>query len=147
MTYDPRNPTGHMNEVTLRGHLAGPPDVRTFRSGATNARYLVTVNLDMMTSREVNVIPVTVWEPTRELLERSVTGALVVIAGQVCRRFWTDDTGSRSHLMIVARDIDIYDAADGFPEPEPPYDECEILARQGDGTCPVHLTECTYYPG
>lgn len=92
------------NEVLLRGKLATAPEHRTFGSGASLARLLVTVRLSGPS--RTDVLPVTVWEPAPELL-RAVRGIPVEVVGQIHRRFWTDAEGRHSRVEVVATTVEI----------------------------------------
>ncbi len=92
------------NEVLLRGKLVTAPEHRTFGSGASLARLLVTVRLK--SPSRTDVLPVTVWEPDPEIV-RAPRGAYVEVFGQVHRRFWTDAEGRHSRVEVVATTVKI----------------------------------------
>ena len=92
------------NEVVLRGRLATAPEHRTFGSGASLARLLVTVRLTAPS--RTDVLPITVWEPHPDLV-KTVRGVPVRVAGQVHRRFWTDAEGRHSRVEVVASSVEI----------------------------------------
>lgn len=92
------------NEVHLRGKLATAPEHRTFGSGASLVRLLVTVRL--AAPSRTDVLPVTVWEPSPELVQ-AVRGLPVEITGQIHRRFWTDAEGRHSRVEVVASSVEI----------------------------------------
>ena len=94
------------NIVVLSGRLAAPPEIRELESGTRLARYLLTVRSGDPRSR-VDVVPVTVWEPERSLLALDPSpGVGVWAAGMVQRRFWTEESGRRSRLEVVARHVE-----------------------------------------
>ena len=95
------------NEVILRGMLATAPEHRTFGSGASLARLLVTIRLT--SPSRTDVLPVTVWEPDRELVN-AVRGVPVEVIGQVHRRFWTDAEGRHSRVEVVATSVELGEA-------------------------------------
>ena len=95
------------NEVILRGKLATAPEHRTFGSGASLARLLVTIRLT--SPSRTDVLPVTVWEPDRALVN-AVRGVPVDVVGQVHRRFWTDAEGRHSRVEVVATSVELGDA-------------------------------------
>lgn len=101
---------GDRNEVVLRGTLATAPEHRTFGSGASLARLLVTVRL--RSPSRTDVLPVTVWEPESELL-RAVRGVPVEVTGQIHRRFWTDAEGRHSRVEVVADSVELGEAPAG----------------------------------
>lgn len=92
------------NEIHLRGKLATAPEHRTFGSGASLARMLVTVRLSGPS--RTDVLPVTVWEPDPEVV-KAVRGIPVEVTGQVHRRFWTDAEGRHSRVEVVATTVKI----------------------------------------
>lgn len=97
-------PPRDRNEVVLRGTLATAPEHRTFGSGASLARLLVTVRLS--SPSRTDVLPVTVWEPAPELLT-AVRGVPIEVTGQVHRRFWTDAEGRHSRVEVVADSVEL----------------------------------------
>ena len=95
------------NVVVLSGRLAAPPELRVFESGLRLARYLITVRADEP-RRRVDVVPVTLWEPSDEVLSPSPeVGQRIWAAGSVQRRFWSNPDGRRSRLEIVAEQIQL----------------------------------------
>ena len=94
-----------LNLVVLAGRLAAPPEIRQFESGARLVRYLITVRSEEPT-RRVDVIPVTLWEPSDELLDADPhPGTRLWVAGSVQRRFWSASEGRRSRLEVVADQV------------------------------------------
>lgn len=95
------------NLVTLAGRLAIDPEERSFDSGAHLVRYLVTVRSDAP-RRRVDVIPVTMWDPTpAHLSPNLVRGEQVMVVGMVQRRFWHAAEGRRSRVEIVAHHVEV----------------------------------------
>ncbi len=108
-----------LNLIVLAGHLAAKPEVRTFPSGASMVRYLVTTRTEVP-RRRVDVIPVTLWHPgdhaEGELPDR---GTPVWVAGAVQRRFWSSGDGTRSRIEVVAHDVQFREHAhDGIGDAE-----------------------------
>ncbi len=94
-----------LNLVVLAGRLAAPPEIRQFESGARLVRYLITVRSEEPT-RRVDVVPVTMWDPSDELLEADPQpGTRLWVAGSVQRRFWSESEGRRSRLEVVADQV------------------------------------------
>lgn len=94
-----------LNLIVLAGRVAAQPELRTFASGSTLLRLLVTVR-SSTPRRRVDVIPVSVWDPDAELCDGSIVpGTGVWIAGAVQRRFWSVTDGRRSRLEVVAHDV------------------------------------------
>ena len=92
------------NEAILVGRLATAPEHRTFGSGASLARLLVTVRLTAPS--RTDVIPVTVWEPGVGLTT-ATRGTPVKVEGQMHRRFWTDAEGRHSRVELVAHTVEL----------------------------------------
>lgn len=92
-----------LNLVVLSGRLAAPPEVRQFDSGTVMARCLVTIRGTHDGRRRVDVVPVTIWDPSDDL-RAAVPNTTIWVSGSVQRRFWNDDVegGRRSRLEIVA---------------------------------------------
>jgi single-stranded DNA-binding protein len=96
-----------LNLVVLAGRIATEPEIRTFPSGTTMIRYLVTVR-SSEPRRRVDVIPVSLWDPSPDVREhRDVRGRKVWVAGSVQRRFWADAGDTRSRMEIVAHEVRI----------------------------------------
>lgn len=92
------------NIVVLAGQLAAAPEHRVFPNGTSLLRLLVTTRAERP-RRRVDVVPVTLWEPTTELLGSGLDrGRRVFVVGSVQRRFWSDE-GRRSRIEIVAHDV------------------------------------------
>lgn len=105
-----------LNVVVLAGRLAAEPEIRTFAGGASLVRYLLTVRSDEP-RRRVDVLPVTLWNPARDLLERPFPpGTSLWAAGSAQRRFWASATGRVSAIELVAHHVERAD--DGAGEDE-----------------------------
>jgi single-stranded DNA-binding protein len=101
-----------LNLVVISGTVATPPEIRTFTSGTCLIRYLVTVRTTEP-RRRVDVIPVTLWDPTEQDLDnaQNAHGRLIWVAGAVQRRFWSGGDGRTSRIEIVAHAIELRDPA------------------------------------
>ncbi|MDJ0497938.1 MAG: single-stranded DNA-binding protein [Acidimicrobiia bacterium] len=96
-----------MNVVVLFGKLAAPPELRTFESGSSLVRCLVTVRTSAP-RRRVDVVPVILWDPDAEdPLLAAAAGTKVFAVCSVQRRFWTADEARLSRLEVVARHIEV----------------------------------------
>lgn len=105
------------NVVVLAGRLAAPLEHRTFESGSSLVRLLVTIR-SMHPRKRVDVVPVTLWDPDPSLVaDAPEPGRHVWVAGAVQRRFWEAGEGRRSRIEIVARHVEIVPA-----ETEPEID-------------------------
>lgn len=100
-----------LNLVVIAGRIAAEPDVRTFESGSTLMRLLVTVRSEEP-RRRIDVIPVVQWNPEpdsiRDELQR---GRGVWVVGALQRRFWSAEDGRLSRVEIVAHEITLRDEA------------------------------------
>ncbi len=93
------------NLFIIQGRLAAPPELREFDSGSRLVRFLLTVRQDLP-RRRVDVLPVTVWNPSDRLLENPLeTGKSLWMCGTVQRRFWDATEGRRSRLELVAQHV------------------------------------------
>jgi single-strand DNA-binding protein len=100
-----------LNLVVLAGRLAAPPELRVFASGSRLIRYLVTVRTKEP-RRRVDVVPVTLWDPSDEQAGADVApGRRVWVAGTVQRRFWEGPEGRRSRLEVVADQVQLREPA------------------------------------
>jgi len=96
-----------LNLAVLCGHLAAPPEVRTFDSGSRLVRYLLTVRSEQP-RRRVDVLPVTLWDPSEELTENAPSaGSCLWVVGAIQRRFWDGEQGRRSRLEIIAEQVTV----------------------------------------
>jgi len=96
-----------LNLVVVAGKLATEPEVRQFESGSRFVRYLVTVR-SAEPRRRVDVIPVTLWDPTDDLLAAPAPpGCKFWAAGMIQRRFWSAQDGRRSRLEVVAHQVEL----------------------------------------
>ena len=101
-----------MNIVVLFGKLAAPPELRTFESGSSHLRALVTVRMTAP-RRRVDVVPVILWNPDPDhALLSAATGSQVFAICTVQRRFWTVGDTRQSKLEVVARHIEIEEASE-----------------------------------
>jgi len=97
-----------LNLVVLAGRIAAEPELSTFESGVSLARFLVTVRSEEP-KRRVDVVPVVLWDPDRDhdLFDSPVRGKRVWMIGVVQRRFWSEEVGRKSRIEIVAQDVHI----------------------------------------
>lgn len=96
-----------LNLVVIAGRLAAPAEIRQFESGSMLVRYLLTVRSEEP-RRRVDVVPVTLWDPPRELIDADPPpGARLWVTGSVQRRFWSQTSGRRSRLEVVATSVTV----------------------------------------
>lgn len=96
-----------LNLIVIAGRVAAQPEFRSFESGSSLMRLLITVR-SSAPRRRVDVIPVSVWDPDDELTDGTITvGTGLWVAGSVQRRFWSATDGRRSRLEVVAHEVSI----------------------------------------
>ncbi len=94
------------NVVILCGHLAAQPEIRTFDSGSTLMRLLVTVRAEESPGR-LDVVPVVQWQPDLVAIpDEPLRGMRIWIVGAVQRRFWSANDGRHSRVEIVAHAVE-----------------------------------------
>jgi len=105
-----------LNLVVLAGRIAAEPEIRTFESGATLMRLLVTVRSEEPRHR-LDVIPVVQWDPDPDdMPDGSVRGRPVWVAGSVQRRFWSVDDGRHSRIEVIAHEVTIREEESNFTD-------------------------------
>jgi len=103
----------NFNILVLAGRIAAPPEVRVFDGGKRLIRYLVAVRTEEP-RRRVDVVPVTMWDPSDDLLaEEPLPGQHVFVAGSVQRRFSEAVEGPRSRLEVIADQVCLRDEPEG----------------------------------
>jgi single-stranded DNA-binding protein len=104
-----------LNLTVLCGRIATEPEIRVFDSGTRLIRYLITVRSEAP-RRRVDVVPVTLWDPTDEQVEEpGERGERIWICGSVQRRFWESPDGRRSRLEVVAEQVTIHEVSEMEP--------------------------------
>lgn len=104
-----------LNLIVLCGRLAVDGELREFDSGSRLVRYLVTTRVDFPRKR-IDVIPVTLWDPPRDLVdEPGLKGERVWVCGSVQRRYWESPDGRRTRVEIVAEQVNFKDVEDLEP--------------------------------
>ncbi len=97
-----------LNLVVLAGRIAAEPELKTFESGSSLLRLLVTVRSEEP-KRRVDVVPVVWWDPDLDgtLFDGPVRGRRVWIVGSIQRRFWSAEMGRLSSVEIVAQSVQL----------------------------------------
>lgn len=93
-----------LNIVALAGRLASAPEITSYESGSTLAKYLVIVR-SHTPHRRLDVVPVTLWGADEEEARALAAGTEVWVVGTVQRRFWQNNDGRRSRLEVVAHEV------------------------------------------
>jgi len=90
------------NSVHLEGQVSAEPEFRDLPSGTVLATVVVRVPAR---SGAMTSIPVTIWDPDREV-RRLVEGDVVAVEAQLRRRFWAAPDGTRrSRLEVEGRSL------------------------------------------
>lgn len=104
-----------LNLVVLCGRLAVEPEFKSFDSGSSLVRLLVSVRSEEP-RRRVDVVPVTLWNPSQDFLDDlPLKGRRVWVCGSMQRRFWEAADGRRSRLEVVAEQVQVKDVEDLEP--------------------------------
>lgn len=94
-----------LNLVVISGPLAAEPEYRSFPSGSSYLRLLVTTRTSHP-RRRVDVVPAVLWDPPADLLDAPLErGQAVWVIGAVQRRFWSTDGPTRSRIEVVAHHV------------------------------------------
>ena len=113
------------NVVVLAGRLAAQPEMRTFESGATLMRLLVTVRSVEPRAR-LDVIPVVQWNPDLDAVpDEGLRGRGVWVVGATQRRFWTAAGGRHSRVEIVANVVEFRPEETAEQEEVPSLAACQ----------------------
>ena len=100
------------NTVIISGRIAAPVERRTFDSGSTLIRVLVTVKTDKPRKR-VDVLPVQLWTDDYEndaqayRLVAAPVGNPIFVTGAIQRRFWESNGARTSRIEIVATSVSV----------------------------------------
>ena len=113
------------NVVVLAGRLAAQPEIRTFESGTTLMRLLVTVRSTEPRAR-LDVIPVVQWNPDPDAIpDETLRGRGVWVVGATQRRFWSAEDGRHSRVEIVAGIIEFRPGETADQEEAPNVAACQ----------------------
>ncbi len=113
------------NVVVLAGRLAAQPEMRTFESGTTLMRLLVTVRSIEPRAR-LDVIPVVQWNPdVGAVPDEELRGRGVWVVGAAQRRFWSAEDGRHSRIEIVANIVEFRPEETAEQEEVPSLAACQ----------------------
>jgi len=93
------------NLFVIAGTIAADPEHRSFDSGASLIRYLVTTR-STEPRRRIDVLPITLWNPGDDV-PTLTHGDGIWVVGSAQRRFWDTGDGRRSRLELVARHVEL----------------------------------------
>lgn len=96
-----------INLAVLCGRLATAPEVQVFDTGTRIMRFLVSVAADRP-RRRIDVIPVTLWDPSEDLVGNPPEqNSRVWVTGVVQRRAEDGPEGRRTRIQIVADQVTV----------------------------------------
>jgi single-stranded DNA-binding protein len=95
-----------LNLAVFAGTLSAPPEIRTFESGSSLIRFLVTVRATEPRKRTDN-LPIVLWDPPEGgSLDELERGDRIWAVATVQRRFWSAAEGRKSRVEIVAHHVE-----------------------------------------
>lgn len=131
----------HEPRMTITGHLAAVPKLRTSKQGHSVADFRVAhtprAKLDQgWVDGETIWFNVTVWRGLAEHVASSIKkGDRVIVEGRLTQRTWTDDTGqARANLEIDADCVGIdlmFNRATSHRTSAPPVERSDDLVSSG----------------
>ena len=97
-----------LNHIVIMGRLTRDPEYRVTPSGLSVANFSVAVDRDFPGAngeKETDFIDCVAWRKTAEFVTKyMLKGAMVVVAGRLQIRSWTDKDGNRRRTAEVAAD-------------------------------------------
>ncbi len=99
-----------LNHVVMMGRLTRNPELRRTGSGVAVANFAIACERDFSAAdgtKETDFIDIVAWRNTAEFVNKYFTkGRMVVVAGQLQIRTWTDKEGNkRRNAEIVADNV------------------------------------------
>jgi single-strand DNA-binding protein len=97
-----------MNRITITGHMAKDPELRTTQSGISQCTFTVAVQRRYKNQdgkREADFLPVVAWRQTAEFAAKYLTkGRLVAVDGSVQTRSYTGQDGNKRYVTEIIAD-------------------------------------------
>ena len=97
-----------LNHITIMGRLTRDPELRRTESGTAVASFTVAVDRDRAPEgqeRETDFIDCVAWRGTGEFVSKYfVKGRMIVVAGRLQIRNWTDKDGNKRRTAEVVAD-------------------------------------------
>ena len=97
-----------LNHITIMGRLTRDPELRRTGSGVAVASFTVAVDRDMAPQgkdKETDFIDCVAWRQTGEIVSKYFTkGRMIVVAGRLQIRAWTDKDGNKRRTAEVVAD-------------------------------------------
>lgn len=100
-----------LNHIVIMGRLTRDPVLRRTGSGLAVANFTVAVDRDWPNKdtgeKETDFLNCVAWRHTGEFVSKYFTkGSMIVVAGRLQIRKWTDDNGiNRTTAEIIADDV------------------------------------------
>lgn len=99
-----------LNHICIMGRLTRDPEMRKTGSGIAVANFSVAVDRDFKNEsgeKETDFIDCVAWRHTADFVSKYMKkGSLVVVAGRLQIRPWTDDDGNKRRTTeIVAENV------------------------------------------
>ena len=98
-----------LNHITIMGRLTRDPELRRTGSGVAVTSFTVAVDRDFGGrdggERETDFIDCVAWRQTGEFVSKYFTkGSMIVVAGRLQIRGWTDKDGNKRRTAEVVAD-------------------------------------------
>lgn len=98
-----------LNHITIMGRLTRDPELRRTGSGIAVASFTVAVDRDFSNNqsgeKETDFIECVAWRQTGEFVSKYFTkGRMIVVAGRLQIRGWTDKDGNKRRTAEVVAD-------------------------------------------
>ena len=98
-----------LNHITIMGRLTRDPELRRTGSGVAVASFTVAVDRDFSGGdngqKETDFIDCVAWRQTGEFVSKYFTkGRVIVVAGRLQIRSWTDKDGNKRRTAEVVAD-------------------------------------------
>lgn len=97
-----------LNYIVIIGRLTRDPELRHTRSGISVASFTVAVDRDFGTKgaeKETDFIDCVAWRSTGDFVSKYFSkGSMIVVAGRLQIRGWTDNDGNKRRTAEVVAD-------------------------------------------
>ena len=98
-----------LNHIVIMGRLTRDPELRRTGSGIAVTSFTVAVDRDVAPQdggeRETDFIDCVAWRQTGEFVSKYFTkGSMIVVAGRLQVRSWTDNQGNKRRSAEVVAD-------------------------------------------
>lgn len=97
-----------LNDVVLMGRMTRDPELRRTNSGTAVASFSIACERDFKGQdgeKETDFFDVTAWRNTAEFIcKYFCKGRMIIVAGRLQQRSWTDKDGNKRHTVEVVAD-------------------------------------------